>query len=99
MIKRTIKHIFDEEKEKDFNEINQKAENLFPEEPILLEDLWFWVRFYRNKNKKNYIYGEFNKNLLIIDRYATKEFREEFLRFEEKEKRANLFKELLRKNN
>lgn len=90
VIVRTVNSIFNRSYipnyERTFREINKLASNIFPDEPILLEDFWFWGRFYRCKCKENKInndipYCKFNEDLLTIDINITKEFRSRILDF------------------
>jgi hypothetical protein len=68
---------------KGFEEINNIAKKIFPNNPILLEDLWFWGRFYRCREdkKSNIPFCKFNKDLLEIDLYISQKFRETLLFF------------------
>lgn len=94
VIVRTMNSIFSEnynpDRIKTFNEINNRAKVIFPEQPIYLEDLWFWGRFYRCKeNESSSIpFCEFNKDLLIIDINVTKRYREKLLKFSYKNKKC-----------
>lgn len=101
VIIRTVNSIFNTGYKKDVNErsfegINSLAEKIFKNKPILLEDLWFWGRFYRCKEAKKKgskkkkgnppPYCKFNKNLLIVDANVTEEYRKKLLEFGEKDK-------------
>ncbi len=87
VIIRTINSLFSAQYKagnKTFNKINDIAKEIFPTEPILLEDLWFWQRLYRcpEKNvqeKQNITYCKFNENLMVMDTFITKQFRERIL--------------------
>jgi len=86
VITRTINSIFNERYTQNnaFNEINKLSKIIFPNEPILLEDFWFWGRFYRcieDKINENIPYCKFNKDLLEIDINVTKEYRKKLLEF------------------
>ncbi len=97
VIIRTINSLFEKKYkngEKSFIEINDLAKDIFPDEPILLEDLWFWGRFYRCKeDKKGIPFCRANHSLLLIDTNVTKEFRNELLSFFNKQKECP-FKEI-----
>lgn len=86
VIIRTISSIFNKKysETKAFDEINNLSKIIFPNEPILLEDFWFWGRFYRCKEEKinnNIPYCKFNKDLLDIDINVTKKYRKKLLDF------------------
>lgn len=87
VIIRTINSIFDKKYvagDKSFEDINLLSKTIFPDEPILLEDLWFWGRFYRcieQKTNKNIPYCKFNGDLLDVDINVTKDYREKFFEF------------------
>lgn len=87
VITRTINSLFDKKDilAKPFDKINELSKKeIFPEEPILLEDLWFWGRFYRcgeEDEKKDIPYCEFNYDLLEVDLNVTKEYRKKLLEF------------------
>jgi hypothetical protein len=99
VIVRTVNSIFEKDfkpgRSKTFDEINKMAKQIFPDKPILFEDLWFWGRFYRCKeNKKSKIpYCRFNRDLLLVDIGPTKEYRDKLLKFSKR--RSNCpFKEI-----
>lgn len=78
-----------------FESINQKAKKIFPNEPILLDDLWFWGHFYRCKEE-----GEskvdrmplcsFNCALLTVDIDVTKKYRDKLNKFADKNPKCPL---------
>ena len=85
---------------RDFMKVNEVAIRIFPDEPMLLEHLWFWGRFYRCKevSEKNIgrpgvPYCAFNRNLLAIDKNVTREYRARLLHFAEQHG-ACLFKQI-----
>lgn len=69
-----------------FYDINKLAKQLFPHEPILLDDLWFWGRFYRCDDSKisRPYYCKFNEDLLAMDINVTKEYRNMLMMFGKK---------------
>jgi hypothetical protein len=85
VIRRTINSLFDRKytEYNAFDEITELSKEIFPDEPILLEDLWFWGRFYCRKDEKNNVVRpcEFNENLLEVDENVTKDYREKLLKF------------------
>jgi len=89
VITRTLNSIFDwNYTPSQFDEINSRAREIFPEKPIWLEDLWFWGRFYRcieNKKNPKIPYCAFNKDLLIVDINVTREYREKLMAFSERQ--------------
>jgi len=96
---RTVNSIFHENyksgNKKAFNEINDLAKKIFPDKPILLEDLWFWGRFYRcieDVQKKGVPYCGFNKSLLAVDINSTPDFRKNLLKFSETNKGCPFYK-------
>jgi hypothetical protein len=102
VIVRTVNSIFDKNyvlgHTNTFDEVNNLAKQLFPDKPILLEDLWFWGRFYRCKeNKKSKIhYCKFNEDLLSVDINVTKDYRMKLIDFSKKQKECP-FKEICSK--
>ena len=105
VITRTVNSIFNKKyipnSDNAFREINILSKIVFPNEPILLEDLWFWGRFYRCKEEKankDIPYCEFNKELLNVDKDVTKEYREKMLEFANNHKNCP-FKEICKKQN
>lgn len=91
VIIRTISSIYNKKytETKAFDEINKLSKIIFPEEPILLEDFWFWGRFYRCKVGKinsNIPYCKFNKDLLDINIDVTKEYRKKLYNFADNNK-------------
>lgn len=94
VIIRTMNAIFARDYEPgDFMHINEVAQKTFPDEPMLLEHLWFWGRFYRckdrigkGKNPSGVPYCEFNRNLLMIDGNVTRDYRLRLLNFAEQNK-------------
>jgi len=86
---------------KAFDEINKLSKTIFPDEPILMEDFWFWGRFYRCKEEKenNKIpYCKFNEDLLYVDKDVTKEYRKKMIEFAKSHVNCP-FKEICNKQN
>jgi len=105
VITRTVNSIFNKKyipnSDNTFKDINMLSKIIFPNEPILLEDLWFWGRFYRCKEEKankDIPYCEFNKDLLYVDKDVTKEYRKKMLEFANNHKDCP-FKEICSKQN
>lgn len=100
VIVRTVNSIFGKDykpdTEKAFNGINEMAKEIFDDKrPILLEDLWFWGRFYRCPEKRNsYSPCKFNEPLLSIDIFVTEQYRKKLLTFGEEANRQCPFFEI-----
>lgn len=97
VITRTISSIFNEKYKtptEAFNRINVIAKRIFHEKPILLEDLWFWGRFYRCKENEqdgdqtSIPYCEFNQALLDVDANVTRPYRDKLNQFVSQNKKC-----------